>query len=590
MRYKFFWSPIKRSHLSSVLGPGSLVRVKNGTTALVGGLAEWESHIPGLYKMSALDKSAEKERFLKQFTLRDPELESVLQTDYFVTTQPISSDPNLAKDWFIPVIRFPLTGVCSNNTCRRMLRAEPDDSSNKYCDVCSTVKKGKKSRRKVLQIPFFLICTAGHIEELDWQRVIHAHCDHSCESSEIKINSGINMRSINAKCIQCECSYTDSEVKQTCSGQQPWLKGNPTVPCTLPLTRVDRTNVLTYQPVVKSSILMPTKEDLNYSLIDWLRNRDGIQDFDETSEKNWQGIFKAITQLDFDISEEEIRTHVMHVLSERSKINPSTGPEDWRAREFDVMTSSENLSSKWTQKVLDHDVLNLENLDSKCFGPSGLFSAVSKINMLTETRVLAGFLRNAAESTDLAQLKAQLWGQEHRGNNWLPAYRGHGEGILFEVNPILVRKWYPSASGDLETAKIRLSHTLAHLFISEAAITSGYSLASIRDRIYSLPNGRCGFLIYTAEADEAGTLGGLVELANLSNLDTFVRSALQGGRWCTQDPICINGSGNFQIDLQAGACHQCVLLPETSCELFNKELDRALIYGCFERGIAGILS
>ena len=203
--------------------------------------------------------------------------------------------------------------------------------------------------------------------------------------------------------------------------------------------------------------------------------------------------------------------------------------------------------------------------------------------------MLAGFLRNAADTKDLAQLKAQLWGQEHKGNNWLPAYRGHGEGILFEVNPNLVQKWHPSSKSDLKAATTRLSHTLAHLFISEAAITSGYSLASIRDRVYSLPNGRSGFLIYTAEADEAGTLGGLVELANLSNLDTFVRSALQGGRWCTQDPVCINGSGNFQIDLQAGACHQCVLLPETSCELFNQELDRALIYGCFERGITGIL-
>ena len=589
MRFKFFWSPIKRSHLSSVLGPGSLVRVKNGTTALVGGLAEWESHIPGLYKTSALDKNAEKERFLKQFTIRDPELESVLQADYFVTTQPISSEPNLAKDWFIPIVRFPLSGVCSNNTCRRMLRSEPDASSSKYCEACATIKKGKKSRRKVLQIPFFFICSAGHIEELDWQKVIHSHCDHSCESLEIKINSGINMRSINANCVDCACSFKDSEVTLMCSGQQPWLKGNPSVACLLPLTRVDRTNVLTYQPVIKSSILMPTKEDLNFSLIDWLRNRDGIQDFDETSEKNWQGIAKAINQLDFDITEQEIRSHVTHVLAERSGINPATGPEDWRAREFDVMTSTENLSSKWAQKVLDHDALNLENLDSKLFGVSGLFSAVSKINMLTETRVLAGFLRNAADASDLVQLKAQLWGQEHKGKNWLPAYRGHGEGILFELNPNLVRKWLPSATGDLETAKIRLSHTLAHLFIAEAAITSGYSLASIRDRIYSLPNGRSGFLIYTAEADEAGTLGGLVELANLNNLDTFVRSALQSGRWCTQDPVCINGSGNFQIDLQAGACHQCVLLPETSCELFNKELDRALIYGCGERGVIGIL-
>lgn len=589
MKFKFFWSPIKRSHLSSVLGPGSLVRVKNGTTALVGGLAEWEMHIPGLNKVSVLDKNAEKDRFLKQFKLRDPELETVLQTDYFVTTQPISSDPNLAKDWFIPIIRFPLAGVCSSNTCRRFMRAEPDNPKNYWCEACVSVKKGKKSRRKILQIPFFFICSAGHIEELDWEKVVHEQCDHACDSSEIKITSGINMRSINAKCVDCPCTFSESDFKMICSGQQPWLKGNPKVICSLPMTRVDRTNVLVYQPVIKSSILMPTKDDLNLSLIDWLRNRDGILDFDETSEKNWQGILKATRQLDFEIDDGDIKKHVMHVLNERNSVIADNGLEDWRKREFDVLTCPENPNSKWGQKVLDHEVLDLEPLDPKLFGASGLFSSVTKVNMLTETRVLAGFLRNAAENPDLNYLKNQLWGQNQNRHKWLPAYRGHGEGILFEVNLSLVRNWHPNSTGEHEISVMRLSHTLAHLLIAEAAITSGYSLASIRDRVYSLPNSRSGFLIYTAEADEAGTLGGLVELANLNNLEIFVRSAVQNGQWCTQDPVCINGSGNFQIDLQAGACHQCVLLPETSCEMFNKELDRALIYGCNERGISGIL-
>jgi hypothetical protein len=588
MKSKFFWSPIKRSHLASVLGPGSLVRVKNGTTALVGGLSEWETHIPGLSKVSVLDKNAEKDRFLKQFKLRDPELESVLHAEYFVTTQAISTEPNLAKDWFIPIIRFPLAGVCSSNTCRRMMRAEPDDPKNNWCEACVSVKKGKKSRRKILQIPFFFICSAGHIEELDWQKVVHEHCDHSCESSNIKITSGINMRSINAKCIDCPCVFNEIDFKVTCSGQQPWFKGNPRAICTLPMVRVDRTNVLIYQPVIKSSILVPAKDDLNFSLVDWLRNRDGIEDFDETSEKNWQGIIKSIKQLDFEINDVDIRKHMEYVLNERNSVRSDSGIEDWRKREFDVMTSPENLGSKWGQKVLDHEVLDLKDLDPRLFGATGLFSSVTKVNMLTETRVLAGFLRNAAENPDLNYLRDQLWGQNQNRHEWLPAYRGHGEGILFELNPDLIRKWILSLTGDRDTSVTRLSHTLSHLLIAEAAITSGYSLASIRDRVYSLPNSRCGFLIYTAEADEAGTLGGLVELANLNNLETFVRSALQGGQWCTQDPVCINGSGNFQIDLQAGACHQCVLLPETSCEMFNKELDRALIYGCDERRITGI--
>ena len=37
----------------------------------------------------------------------------------------------------------------------------------------------------------------------------------------------------------------------------------------------------------------------------------------------------------------------------------------------------------------------------------------------------------------------------------------------------------------------------------------------------------------------------------------------------------------------SGACHHCVLVPETSCEIFNNEVDRAFIVGSSDRGIKG---
>lgn len=590
MKFNFFWSPIKRSHLASILGPGSLVRVKNGTTALIGGLSEWEIHIPGLSKLSQFDQIVEKEKFLKQFKLRDPELESVLGVEYFIASQPLSSEPDLARDWFIPMVRFPLTGVCSNNSCRRISVSEADHAGSTWCEHCITIKNGKKKRRKVIQLPFFLICSHGHIEEVNWQELVHKVCQHGCQSQSVKLLSGINMHLINTVCVDCQCSFTGLDFGFKCSGQQPWFKGNPTKTCTFPLTLVDRTNVLIYQPWIKSSILMPPKENLNFALIDWLRNRDGFQDFDVNSDKNWQGLTEAISKLDFDVSSEEIRKHVLFALSENSLDEKDAKIENWRTREFDIMTSNEDLNNKWEKKILDHNILNLDGLNSRYFGNNGLFTAVSQINMLTETRVLAGFNRNAAEVVDLEILKSLLWGEASQKQKWLPAYRGYGEGILFELNSNLVKSWISNFRGDVEELRFRLSHTLAHLFIAEAAISSGYSLASIRDRIYSLADGRLGFLIYTAEADEAGTLGGLVELSNLDNLEHFVDSSVRTGQWCSQDPVCIAGSGNFQIDLQAGACHQCVLLPETSCEKFNKELDRALIFGCEEREIIGYLA
>ena len=590
MKFNFFWSPIKRSHLASILGPGSLVRAKNGTTGLIGGLSEWEMHIPGLNKLSHFDQAIEKEKFLKRFKLRDPELESVLGVEYFITNQPLSSEPDLARDWFIPMVRFPLSGVCSSNTCRRVSFSDADQAGSSWCEHCATIKNGKRIRRRVIQLPFFFICSAGHIEEANWHDLVHKDCQHGCQSLEIRLLSGINMHAINAKCIECQCSFTGPDFDVRCSGQQPWFKENSSTLCLLPLKLVDRTNVLIYQPWIKSSILMPTKESLNFALIDWLRNRDGFQDFDVNSEKNWQGIIESILKLDFEVTPEEIRNHVLYALSEKSRDTKDIKIENWRTREFEIMTSHEDLNNKWEKRILDHNILNLDGFNTTYFGINGLFTTVSQINMLTETRVLAGFNRNAAEIVDLELLKSLLWGKAAPQKRWLPAYRGFGEGILFELNKELVKAWTSNFRGDFEELRIRLSHTFAHLLIGQAAVSSGYSLASIRDRVYSLANGRLGFLIYTAEADEAGTLGGLVELSNTDNLENFVDSSIRAGIWCSQDPVCIAGSGNFQIDLQAGACHQCVLLPETSCEKFNQELDRALIFGCEEREIKGYLS
>jgi hypothetical protein len=47
---------------------------------------------------------------------------------------------------------------------------------------------------------------------------------------------------------------------------------------------------------------------------------------------------------------------------------------------------------------------------------------------------------------------------------------------------------------------------------------------------------------------------------------------------CSNDPICAeHGDGNEDYPLQGAACHACLLVPETSCELRNTRLDRGLL-------------
>jgi hypothetical protein len=82
--------------------------------------------------------------------------------------------------------------------------------------------------------------------------------------------------------------------------------------------------------------------------------------------------------------------------------------------------------------------------------------------------------------------------------------------------------------------------------------------------------------VYTAEGDIVGTLGGLVQLSEPGYLERLLDEVVEASRWCGQDPVCIEKIHSRSKNVGA-ACHQCLLLPETSCERFNSDLDRRLL-------------
>lgn len=89
-----------------------------------------------------------------------------------------------------------------------------------------------------------------------------------------------------------------------------------------------------------------------------------------------------------------------------------------------------------------------------------------------------------------------------------------------------------------------------------------------------------GVLIYTAEGDSKGTLGGLVEMGNPYILERILTRALEKAKWCAYDPVC-SEIGTTQAQgpdsCNLAACQACALLPETACEEFNRFLDRSLL-------------
>jgi hypothetical protein len=139
-------------------------------------------------------------------------------------------------------------------------------------------------------------------------------------------------------------------------------------------------------------------------------------------------------------------------------------------------------------------------------------------------------------------------------------------GVVGQLEPVRPLPWL-------------LAHTLAHLIMREAAPQAGYPLPALRERIYATDH-RTAALIYTAAGDVQGTLGGLVELGSADRLSRILEEMVDAASWCATDPVCAeDSSGPRGRGCTPGACHHCLLLPETCCESFNRGLDRLVVLG-----------
>ena len=124
-----------------------------------------------------------------------------------------------------------------------------------------------------------------------------------------------------------------------------------------------------------------------------------------------------------------------------------------------------------------------------------------------------------------------------------------------------------------------LLHTLSHLLIQSLAMRCGYPASSIRERIYAdVLAQRFGILLYTGSPDAEGTLGGLVQQAR--HFEDHLVQALRMSALCSNDPVCAQHVPGKSLEnrwLHGAACHGCALVAETSCEMRNDYLDRALV-------------
>lgn len=239
-------------------------------------------------------------------------------------------------------------------------------------------------------------------------------------------------------------------------------------------------------------------------------------------------------------------------------------------------------------------------------GQKEWFEAIRRAVRLREVRAISGFTRidppgrDDDDSTGIQKI-APIYETKQ---NWLPAIEVRGEGIFIAFSRKRLAEWslwkgvqtrveildvkfrkafqerYDREPKRRITPALVMIHTFAHALMRQLGLECGYSGTSLRERLYIDSELRMhGVLIYTATSDADGTLGGLARQGSPDLLGPSIRAAIGSIRWCSSDPLCIEGLAALSEATNGSACHACVLVPETSCEEFNGLLDRALLVG-----------
>lgn len=256
-------------------------------------------------------------------------------------------------------------------------------------------------------------------------------------------------------------------------------------------------------------------------------------------------------------------------------------------------------------------------------GFENYFERIVRVERLREVRALVGFTRieSPGDYADPSEIPAEVRAPLSRNPpTWVPVSEVRGEGIFLHFKRSVLIDWEAkvvSRDAQLRAAHVSwkaargitaptegypgiryaMIHSFSHALMRQLALESGYSAASIRERIYcddGTPGSEpmAGLLLYTAAPDSEGTLGGLVSQGDPQRLGRLIKHAHEAMQLCTSDPLCAEQQPgrDGMASLHGAACHACLFAPETSCERGNKYLDRSLLTVTLGSSLASFFS
>lgn len=599
------------SQVVTTFGPGAMIDLPT-RSVVVGGLELWDMH--GAFTTIPEPRiTARLEQLLrKQGRLPDT-------TSLSLRTPPVSDGRPDRVPAGITAPVFPAWFICERVETvatdgrpvrrRRLVRWQDLDTAGGRRKF--TFDDGKKS--EVTPIRFVGACPDGHLQDIDWKWVVHG--GKKCQEPMWVEEKGTSADPADMS-IVCGCGERSSLQELflpgrlgPCRGERPWLLDQDPNTCGHKLKLLTRTATNTYFPQVYTVISLPSEEDeltkLVHELSGELANVQSAQDVAIAKKFNSKVAAALGSHADAEVFDrlQRIRGGAIAESARSPKFAEfdvfASGRAEIGYNAPDSKLYAETLPrARWADPQARLDLAMIRNLVA--------------VHRLREVSCLYGFTRFEAAPTsadgELEDVQLAVRGAPlSQYADWLPAIEQFGEGLFIHFDDRAIAEWLKREAtkhrrDTLEAGYVHWSkrfsgkpppypgtayvllHSLSHALMAEIALDCGYPASSLKERVYALSSAgdgvpdRCGILLYTATAGAQGTLGGLVGTA--PRFARILRSALERSAICSNDPVCADHEPDTHSGDRAthgAACHGCLLIAETSCEMRNLFLDRNLL-------------
>ena len=470
------------------------------------------------------------------------------------------------------------------------------------------LEDGKFERLEVVPTRFVRACPRGHVDDLDWYAFVHSAgspCRRQLWLDERGTTGGLGELTVRCECGKSrnlsEASDIAANALGVCRGTRPWLGRNMDEDCEQISRLLIRTATNAYFPQVASVLSLPdtgtaVQEAVTsvWDVLQAVQNADMLTAF-----KAVPKVAQALEPFD----DEQVLRAIDEVRTGAGDVRPL------KEAELEALLGAAEGYGDEPPTDANFHACRLPESAWRTDTPNGhRIASVVQLHRLREVLALFGFTRLDAVTPDIhGDFESDVMRAEIALEpQWFPAVENRGEGVFLELAASDVAAWLqrPAVVERIrkldegydrwrQTRKTQrpfpggpyvLLHTLAHLLVQTLALRCGYPASSIRERIYAehTPYGeRYGILLYTGTPDAEGTLGGLVQQGR--TIEDHLEDALRSAALCSNDPICAqhapheDATGLASRHLHGAACHGCSLIAETSCEMRNDFLDRALV-------------